>query len=80
MKRCKNLACVKWTALDDLEHALKSDIMVVTGIEATVKQTWLKTGSKEDIDPILRALDKMRWRLQDRIEQINDIVNDNNKE
>lgn len=79
MKRCKNLACVKWTALDELEHALKGDITVINGLELTVRQTWHKTGCKEEIEPVIRVLNMLRWRLQDRIGQINDVVIENDK-
>lgn len=77
MKKCKDKACVKWDELDGILHALKSDMQVVTGVEMTVRRTWVDKCPKADLEPIVAHLNKLRWRLQDRVQQINDIVTEN---
>lgn len=77
MKRCKDKACVKWEALDELKHALNGDLQVVNGLELTIRQSWFKEGCKGDLEPIMRVLNGIRWKLQDRVEQVNDIVTEN---
>ena len=77
MKRCKDKACVKWDALDGILHALKSDLTVITGVELTLRQTWAKSCPKEAVEPIIDHLNKLRWRIQDRVQQVNEIITEN---
>ena len=79
MKTCKDKACIKWKDLDTIVHALKSDIVVINGVELTTRQVGVKTDI-EAVDPIIASLNKLRWRLMDRVQQLNDVVNENNKE
>jgi hypothetical protein len=76
----KKSAVVKWEHLEAMQHDLKGDITFINGLDILVRQTWFKSCPKEDLEPVISHLNKLRWRIQDRVEQINDIVNDNNKE
>jgi len=79
MKRCKDKACVKWRDLDEISHALKSDITVINGLELSIRQLWVRMDCKEDIEPSIGHLNRLRWRLMDRVSQLNDIVIENDK-
>lgn len=80
MKRCKNLACVKWDTLDSIKHALNSDLTVINGLELSIRQSWFKDSGKGDLNAVIGVLNTLRWRLMDRVGQINDIIIENDKE
>jgi hypothetical protein len=80
MKTCKDKACIRWKDLDGILHALKSDLQVINGLELTIRQTWVDKCPKADLEPIISQINRLRWRIQDRVEQLNDVVNENNKE
>ncbi len=79
MKTCKGKACIKWEDLDCIIHNLKIDIQVATGVELTVRRTWVNQCPKEALEPIVDHLNRLRWRLQDRVQQLNDVVSENDK-
>jgi hypothetical protein len=77
MKHCKGKACISWIDLDGILHALKSDLQVINGVELTIRQTWVDKCPKADLEPIVAHLNKLRWRLQDRVQQLNEVITKN---
>jgi hypothetical protein len=79
MKTCKDRAFIKWTDLDGIIHNLKSDIQVLNGVELTIRRTWVDKLANEDLKPIVDHLNRLRWRLQDRLKQLDEVIEANDK-
>ena len=66
MKR--RTARIRWEAIDEIQHDLKGDIVYIGGLELLIRQTWVKMCCREDLEPIIKHLNTLRWRIQDRVE------------